>query len=263
MIPRNFIQEWSKFVPWQEPRQIEQDLIITAALMKIYNHSELKSLLAFRGGTALNKLFFKPPSRYSEDIDLVQIKSAKIGDTIDLLRSVLDSWLGEPKRNYSEGRISLLYKVTSDDGFPIKLKIEINTNENFSVFGFEDYNFESASSWTDSSALITTYQIEELLGTKLRALYQRRKGRDLYDFYIAITTLHSLNFQKIIDCFDYYMKVEGNKISKKNFIDNMETKLQNKEFLGDMLPLFPRDRSSFDPHEAYKLVLENLIDLMV
>lgn len=39
MIPRNFIQEWSKFVPWQEPRKIEKDLIITAALMKIYNNS--------------------------------------------------------------------------------------------------------------------------------------------------------------------------------------------------------------------------------
>lgn len=193
----------------------------------------------------------------------MQIKSAKIGDTIDLLRSALDSWLGEPKRNYSEGRISLLYKVTSDDGFPIKLKIEINTNDNFSVLGFKDYNFESASSWTDSSASITTYQIEELLGTKLRALYQRRKGRDLYDFYIAITTLPSLDFQKIIDCFHHYMKAESNKVSKKNFIDNMELKLQNKEFLGDMLPLFPRDKNGFNPQDAYNLVLKNLIDLMV
>lgn len=84
-----------------------------------------------------NKLFFNPPSRYSEDIDLVQIKSAKIGDIIDLLRSVLDSWMVEPKRNYSEGRISLLYKVTSDEGFPIKLKIEINTNENLSALALK------------------------------------------------------------------------------------------------------------------------------
>jgi predicted nucleotidyltransferase component of viral defense system len=262
MIPRNFIQEWAKFVPWQEPRQVEQDLIITRALMEIYTNSELKPLLAFRGGTALNKLFFKPPSRYSEDIDLVQIRNAKIGDTIDLLRSVLDSWMGEPKRNYSEGRISLSYKVTSDDGFPIKLKIEINTNENFSVLGFKDYLFESDSSWTEPNVSITTYQIEELLGTKLRALYQRRKGRDLYDFYIAITTLSNLDFQKIIECFNHYMEAEGNKISRKNFIENMEIKLQNKEFLGDMIPLFPRDRNSFDPKEAYNLLFNNLVSLM-
>lgn len=113
--------------------------------------------MAFRGGNAFNKLFFKPPSRYSEDIDLVQIKGAKIGDTIDLLRSFLDSWLGEPKHNYSEGRISLLYKFISDDDFPIKLKFEINTNENFSVLGFKDYYFESASSWTEGNSSITTF----------------------------------------------------------------------------------------------------------
>jgi hypothetical protein len=51
-------------------------------LIKIFNHHELKSIFAFRGGPALNKLFFNPPSRYSEDIDLVQIKNTKIGDVI-------------------------------------------------------------------------------------------------------------------------------------------------------------------------------------
>lgn len=219
-------------------------------------------MLAFRGGTALNKLFFSPPSRYSEDIDLVQIKSYKIGEVIDTLRSVLDSWLGEPKRTYSEGRISLLYRVVSDDGFPIKLKIEINTVESFSVLELLEYKFESKSSWTDSIATITTYQIEELLGTKLRALYQRRKGRDLYDLYIAITTLNNLNYEKIISCFKSYMQFENNKISKKNFIDNMEIKLQNKEFLGDMLPLFPRNISVFNPLEAYELVRKNLLELL-
>lgn len=54
MIPRNFIMEWAKLVSWQEPRQVEQDLIITKALMKIYGHKGLKETLAFRGGTAIS-----------------------------------------------------------------------------------------------------------------------------------------------------------------------------------------------------------------
>ena len=39
------------------------------------------------------------------------------------------------------------------------------------------------NSWFTGSAELTTYHFEELLGTKLRALYQRKKGRDLYDLY--------------------------------------------------------------------------------
>lgn len=93
MIPRSHIQEWSKTVPWQEPRQVEQDLIITNALLKLYTHPSLRFSLAFRGGTALNKLFFSPPTRYSEDIDLVQTTAEPIGSTMNSIRETLDTWL--------------------------------------------------------------------------------------------------------------------------------------------------------------------------
>ena len=111
MIPRRYIQEWANFAPFQEPRQIEQDLIITNALVKIYNHPLLKASLAFRGGTALNKLFFKPASRYSEDIDLVQITAEPIGPILDALRSVMNPWIGIPKWSSSEGRVTLVYRL--------------------------------------------------------------------------------------------------------------------------------------------------------
>lgn len=43
------------------------------------------------------------------------------------------------------------------------------------------------SDWFTSEVLIPTYELSELLGTKMRALYQRRKGRDLFDIWFAIT----------------------------------------------------------------------------
>ena len=72
MIPNIFIQNWSNHVKWQTSAQIEQDLIISRALVDLYNDPHIKDALVFRGGTALNKLFINPPSRYSEDIDFVQ-----------------------------------------------------------------------------------------------------------------------------------------------------------------------------------------------
>ena len=61
MIPAMNIVAWSKNAPWAEQRQIEQDLIISRALVELFNDPFLVEQLRFRGGTALNKLRFAIP----------------------------------------------------------------------------------------------------------------------------------------------------------------------------------------------------------
>jgi hypothetical protein len=72
MIPMMNIIAWSHRAPWPEMRQVEQDLIISRAIVAIFSDQHLQKQLRFRGGTALNKLHFPEPFRYSEDIDLVR-----------------------------------------------------------------------------------------------------------------------------------------------------------------------------------------------
>ena len=88
MIPKNFIEQWHNSVKWRTLPQVEQDLVISRALVDLYNEPYIKDALVFRGGTALNKLFLKPPSRYSEDIDFVQKNPNPIGQTIDAIREL-------------------------------------------------------------------------------------------------------------------------------------------------------------------------------
>jgi predicted nucleotidyltransferase component of viral defense system len=76
MISRAYITEWRSDFPWSTSAQVEQDLIVSRALIEIFKSNLLCEKLAFRGGTALHKLFTSRQSRYSEDIDLVQIESA-------------------------------------------------------------------------------------------------------------------------------------------------------------------------------------------
>ena len=97
MIPEIFIEQWRSIVKWQALEQIEQDLIISRALVDLYNDPHVREALVFRGGTALNKLFIKLPARYSEDIDFVQKNSDPIGQTIDAIRKALNPWLGDPR----------------------------------------------------------------------------------------------------------------------------------------------------------------------
>ena len=73
MIPKDYIAEWREFVPWASDVQVEHDLVLSRALLEIFKNPTLSEAMAFRGGTALSKLFLPNASRFSEDIDLVQI----------------------------------------------------------------------------------------------------------------------------------------------------------------------------------------------
>ena len=83
--------------PWPNLNQVEQDLIISRALCDLFNAPSLAGKIAFRGGTAINKLLFQRAYRYSEDIDLVQMQPEPIGSTIDATRDAL-AWLGRCDR---------------------------------------------------------------------------------------------------------------------------------------------------------------------
>lgn len=210
MIQRAHITAWRSAAPWATDAQIEQDLVICRALVEIYADPMLARALAFRGGTALHKLFLTPPSRYSEDIDLVRVGAGPAGDIMSVLRARLDPRLGPPRWKQTEGRITFVYRFSSEIApiTPLKLKVEINTREIFSVLGHERRRFAVASPWFTGEADILTYRLEELLGTKLRALYQRRKGRDLFDLDLALRLVPTLDLALVVACCERYLAHE-------------------------------------------------------
>jgi len=207
----------------------------------------------------LHKLFLKQPGRYSEDIDLVQTDQGAIGPVMDSIRATLDPWLGTPKRNQNQGRVTMLYRfeTTSRPIQKMRLKVEINTREHFTVLGLSRHRFIVENPWFSGSVDIGTYQLEELLGTKLRALYQRKKGRDLYDLWLALTTLE-VDDQKVVTCFDRYLDHDGLSVSRAEFEENLSVKLKDPAFLGDIHPLLPAG-VEYDTGIAGALIGDRLI----
>lgn len=235
MIPRDYITEWREQAPWVEDAQVEQDLVISRALIDIFSNETLHNALAFRGGTALFKLHL-PAARYSEDIDLVQVKAEPAGPVMELLREILDPWLGKPRYKQTEGRVTFVYRFESEDSQPLRLKVEINTREHFAVEGFKEIPFEVKSRWCSGSCSILSYELNELLGTKLRALYQRKKGRDLFDLAIALDN-DDADSAKIIGAFYAYMEHGGYQVTRRQFEENIAAKLQDENFSSDFGPL--------------------------
>ena len=238
MIPTSFIQAWSTKAPWPDARQIEQDLIISRALCDLFNTPALKGKIAFRGGTAINKLLFKQPLRYSEDIDLVQTEAEPIGTTVDAIRESL-SWLGKCNSAQAGHSMHLVFKFApeSDPQTVLKLKVEINTREHKPLFGIKTYPFAVDNDWYRGNAAIASFEAEELFGTKLRALLQRSKNRDLFDLHHGLCQL-TMDRDRIIACFDHYLTLEGNPITRANAEPRMLKKLE-RSLIDDSAPLLP------------------------
>ncbi len=259
MIPRDFITEWRARVPWVQDFQVEQDLVISRALIAIFNHPLLKEALAFRGGTALYKLHIHPPARYSEDIDLVQVRAEPAGPMMDAVREVLDPWLGKPQYKQTEGRVTFNYRFESEDvpPLPLRLKVEINSREHFAVYGYTQLPFTVSSRWFEGSSEISTYTLEELLATKLRALYQRRKGRDLFDLAVALEET-ALDPDRVVAAFSKYMERGSHDVTRARFEQNIEAKLRDAQFNSDIGPLLATG-FSWDGEEAAEIVRSRLL----
>lgn len=261
MIPKPHIAKWQQHAPWKEFAQVEQDLIISRTLVEIFSDEFLRENLAFRGGTALHKLYLNPAARYSEDIDLVQIKPGPIKPIMERIGEVV-TFFEEKRTTQVRGHgAKALYRFTSEyEEIRMRLKIEINCKEHFNVLDWVDFPFEVASEWFSGKAEIRTYNINELLGTKLRALYQRSKGRDLFDLDYSRRSI-DLNFEQIISCFKKYTSFATGKKppGKKEFLLNIEEKENSAEFTGDMEGLL-RPEIKYNQNEAFNWVKTELVE---
>jgi predicted nucleotidyltransferase component of viral defense system len=266
MIPQQNIVAWGKVVPWSDPRQVEQDLIISRAIVAIFSDPFLSKELRFRGGTALNKLHFPEPLRYSEDIDLVRTTAGPIRPLLDALRDVLEPWLGHAAFDQSPVAPKLRFQVPAEDGsgVPIRLKVEINTREREAFDTPLDILFRVENPWFTGDANVATFSNEEILSTKLRALLQRDKGRDLYDLDHGLETFKGLDAARTTEYFGQYIGLLGQTITRAQAQERMFGKLARANFHTDMRPLLPADRAELLRPESTKAsfirVSDNFID---
>ncbi|MFM8932139.1 MAG: nucleotidyl transferase AbiEii/AbiGii toxin family protein [Gemmataceae bacterium] len=238
MIPIGHVLQWSANSSWADLRQVEQDLVISRAICDLFNHQGLDGKIAFRGGTAIHKLVFEKALRYSEDIDLVQTGAEPIGGIIDAVRSAL-GWLGRCSTDRTPHSTHLVFRFQPETGGgeKLRLKVEINTREHQSLLALETKVFSVRSDWHQAEAKVATFVPEELLGTKLRALLQRNKNRDLFDLYRALA-LPGLDLDKIIACLQHYLSRDGHSITRAIAEERMLRKLE-RSLTADVAPLLP------------------------
>ena len=254
MIRRSDIVQWGVAHPWQNENQVEQDLLLSRAMIEIANDPLLGEELVLRGGTAFHKLFLPEPYRYSEDLDFVRTTGGGIGDVMKRL-TALGQELGFDVRTKIGMYPKVMWRFVFADGVPGKIKLEINTFERSPMMDLTTRVHSVENSFYTGSALIPTFQPEELVATKLRALYQRKKGRDLYDLWLALTVLE-LDPEKIVASFPAY-RPEG--VTGDNMLANLALKLQDSEFCNDVYAMIKVGAPDYDPDIAGELVASELL----
>jgi hypothetical protein len=95
----------------------------------------------------------------------------------------------------------------------------------------------------------------------MRALYQRKKGRDLFDLAYALKNAE-VNPEEIVRCYKRYIGfVVGTPPTYKQFVANIEEKLADPEFTGDTVKLL-RPGILYDSSYAWERVHETLVVLI-
>lgn len=257
MMDRRDIVQWGADHPWQNMNQIEQDLLLSRAMIEIANDPLLGGELVLRGGTAFHKLFLPEPYRYSEDLDFVRRSEGGIGDVMKRLTS-LGLKMGFDVRTKMGMYPKVLWRFPFEDGAAGKIKIEIDTYERSPMMPLTTRSHRVSNPFYAGSADIPTFQPEELAATKLRALYQRKKGRDLYDLWLALTVLE-LDPKGILAAFPAYQP-EG--VGAGQMMENLREKLSDRSFCSDVDAMVRTGAPEYDPQIAGDLVIDSLLSFI-
>jgi predicted nucleotidyltransferase component of viral defense system len=150
--------------------------------------------------------------------------------------------------------------MTEEPVISRKVKIEINTREHYHVRPHINVPFGVNNPWYIGRSAVLTHPIEEILATKLRALYQRKKGRDLYDFWYVAQHISELDHSQVIDVFQHYMDHGNTPVSRAQFEKNLIEKQKNPVFNGDITPLLSlRQNQSYSTEQAYAILFKQYL----
>jgi len=258
VIPNAVVTAWGRGRPWPTRQQIEQDLLLARLIVEIFNHDYLGKELVFRGGTCLHQLRLPTPKRYSEDLDFVRRSRDGIGHVFDALRDLAERIGLEVVRRITSGNPKMVLRARAehDSSLTLKVKIEVNTNEIAPTHLLEAVPMVIDTEWFRGGGLVQTYEVHELVASKIRALYQRRKGRDLFDLWVALHEL-DLDPSRIVSSFARYRPAG---MSASVSVQNLRQKLDNDAFRRDLDPLLAVGaRETYDIDAAGEFIIRELL----
>lgn len=212
-------------------QQIEKDYILSWLLQGIAQHSVLSSVVAFKGGTVLKKIYFED-YRFSEDLDFTLLDN-------DTSNEQIFTWFGEVFEYVQEGANIPLEIIDDNEhtdgginfyisyvgplggqGANKKVKVDIARSE---TMLFEATKCPALLSYSDQQPHeILCYPLEEVLVEKLRSVIQRMQARDFYDIWYLLE-IHGMDPNYYFGEFQEKCDIKG--VTASNFHAKLQERL--------------------------------------
>jgi len=249
------LRVWADEQCLPDPLFAELDYRLVKALEAIYSDPYLSKRLCMKGGTAINKLYLLETSRLSVDLDFNQIgpkedvlkeRPAIRKRLTELLKKQDSSYEIHSEHRYELTRIKTRYKTVT--GLLWNFKIEISHVERFPILPPTEKPIKTST----GTANVLTYTLEELTATKLRALLERFKGRDIYDLYFISQLKPNQTLTKKM--FLYYFYRSRKVFNPKVHYKNLNARYQGNNY-GDDVSSFVKPTVSFNLKHAAQDVI--------
>jgi len=173
----------------------ERDVVLTYVL-RILADAGLLSRLAFKGGTCIRKVFLGRSGRFSEDLDFTAVG---VTDPEDLILSIAQVFDGRTHYGITFSISTGDFYVRDDRracGARVAYAHAWNPTAQFSLdvslreeplLGVQNQGLLSEGYFKSlefAPPEVQTLRFEEVIAEKIRAAYQRRSVRDIYDLYL-------------------------------------------------------------------------------
>jgi hypothetical protein len=164
-------------------------------------------------------------------------------------------------------RLTYEYAPTFGPPNSMKIKVEVNYDERQPCYSIVDLAYSPPIDELDGPRILKSYDLDEMLGTKMRALLQRTQGRDLFDLdraclrnegILAVGAGPLIDPQRIADAFRTYMEREGVQIARSEYAADLQAKCRNRAFRNDMTKVLPPG-VNYDIDAAAERVRDTLI----
>lgn len=209
MIKPGEIQKKAREVGVRD-QQVEKDYVLSWLLQGIAKHKELTSILVFKGGTVLKKVFFED-YRFSEDLDFTLIDDQVSNDQIfewfkqifEYIREEANIPLNIIDNNvHVDGGINFYISYVGPlggVGSNKKVKVDISRSEQLQFNSVYQKAILGYSDQEDHE--LNCYTLEEVLIEKLRSVMQRMQARDYYDIWY-LTEIHGMDVALVASEFE-------------------------------------------------------------
>lgn len=187
MISQDGLDHWNNVVAWDTNIEVEQDLILARFIVEAANDPLLSQAVVLKGGTCLNKIWLDSPWRYSEDLDYQLVHDSNIKEITKAFQEIGEKFGFSRINHDSNVWLSHVFMVDQSlEGDRLRIKVDVQKKPLHPEASVSQEEFQVDNPWFQGKASVLSISPQEILASKVIAIYQRRQPRDLFDIWAAL-----------------------------------------------------------------------------